>query len=147
MADLDAAPGRKQRGNQQGVLLGDGAAELGDDPRGHPELEADGVDVTAARPAACEQEHLVLLLVCGDFLYDCRQGLLAEVTDGLPADLQDVHVRKEPLLRGHVVLLGEGLTDETLPHELALDVQSFPVALPDQRHGASIGLSGFTCRG
>jgi len=89
----------------------------------------------------------VFLLVCSDFLYDCRQGLLAEVTDGLPADLQDVHVREEPLLRRHVVSLGEGLTDETLPHELALDMQTFPVALPDQRHGASISLLGFRFRG
>ena len=92
MSDLDAAPGREEHGDQQGVLLRNGAAELGNDPRGHTQLQADRIDMPAARSAARRQEHLVIGLVGHDLLDDPRQPLDPQVADRLPSDLQDLHI-------------------------------------------------------
>ena len=72
VANLDSAPGSEEHADQERILFGNGAPELGDDTRGHTQLQADGIDVAAARPTPGGHEHLVFQFVGNDLLDDTR---------------------------------------------------------------------------
>ena len=127
-------PGGEERGYQQGVLLGDGAAELGDDPRGHSQFQADGVDVAAAGAATGGDEHFVLLLGGSDLLDKGGQGLCPPVADGLTADLDDVDVGEEPLLGGYIQAVQKFPAHQALPHEPAFDMKPFSIPFSIKGH-------------
>jgi hypothetical protein len=47
----------------------------------------------------------------------------------LPSNFEDIDIRKEALLGSHFQPFNEGFADQTLSHQSALDMQTFPVAL------------------
>ena len=119
-------------GHHEGVLLGDHAAEFGDDARGHAHLQTDGVDVAAAGAAAGGQHHLVLAAIFDDFSEDRRQRLDPPVADGLATYFHYRHIRIKAFLGSDVKVVDKLLAHQALTHEPTFNMQPFAVLVPDQ---------------
>jgi len=63
MTDLDTAPGGQKRGNEQGILFGNGTCKLGNDAGGHTQFQTDCINMTAPGAASRGQKNLVLFLI------------------------------------------------------------------------------------
>jgi hypothetical protein len=87
-----------------------------ENPRGHAKLKTDGVNVSASRPPARCDEHLVILLIRCDFTDDCWESFNTPITDGLPTNLQDIYIRIEPCLGRYRKPINERLAHQALPH-------------------------------
>ncbi|VTR69611.1 hypothetical protein DESC_760037 [Desulfosarcina cetonica] len=137
MGHLDATPGGKQCCHHQGVLLGNHAAEFGDDTGGHAHFQTDGVDMAATGAAAGGDHQFVLPAHLDDLLENGRQGLGPPIANGLAADFHRGHIRIEPLLGGHIEVVDKFPAHQAFPHEPAFDVQTLAILVPDQWHGLS----------